>query len=125
MQFSLSFRISAPDSRASLRSRLSGKRVIPTSRFLHASRKLSGKLPEFSPPSILQRSLMREGIFAVPSTLSPRRLSPEAFINHFLSSRNPSPPRDYLLCNESKVETSQGITFFRDLCRMECTKSRR
>lgn len=50
---------------------LSGKRVIPTSRFLRASRKLSGKLSEFALPSILQRSLMREGIFAVPSPLSP------------------------------------------------------
>lgn len=75
---------------------------------------------------------MRKGLFVVspspcpsaPAPLVSSRLSGGggAFINHFLSSRNPSPPYDYP-CNRNKVETSQGITFFRDLCRMmECTK---
>lgn len=78
-------------------------------------RKLQGNFPN-SLPSILQCSLMRKGLFVASSSLFPSRLSSGAFINHFLSSRNPSPPHDYPPCNESKVEISQGITFFRDLC---------
>lgn len=111
-----SYEVSGARFLASLRSRLSEENEFLLPDFFVLGKETFEETFRIRAPFDLTMPLMRKGLFEAPH-------SSGVFINHFLSLRNPSPPCDYPLYNGNKVEVSQGIAFFRDLCRVaECIK---